>query len=97
MFWDVLSRAKLRTGFDTDGQKVLVQLYPSKDGGCEIFVTKIGSIYKEIGEDVSDPFAHPISIESTASKRKKKSLSSEKQFSAIYSFPSIDPMIRACR
>ena len=50
MFWDVLSRAKARTGFDTDGEKVLVQLYPSRDGGCEIFVTKIGSLYKEDDE-----------------------------------------------
>lgn len=42
MFWDVLSKAKHQTGFDTDGQRVLVQLYPSKEGGCEMFVTKIG-------------------------------------------------------
>ena len=42
MFWDLLTRAKHKTGFDTDGQRVLVQLYPSKDGGCEMFVTKIG-------------------------------------------------------
>ena len=42
MFWDVLSQAKHQTGFDTDGQRVLVQLYPSKEGGCEMFVTKIG-------------------------------------------------------
>ena len=44
MFWDVLSKAKHKTGFDTDGQRVLVQLYPSKEGGCEMFVTKIGSL-----------------------------------------------------
>ena len=28
MFWDVLSRVKHSTGFDTEGQRVLVQLYP---------------------------------------------------------------------
>lgn len=44
MFWDLLSRAKHETGFDTDGQRVLVRLYPSKDGGCEMFVTKIGAL-----------------------------------------------------
>ena len=42
MFWDILNRAKHQTGFDTDGQRVLVQLDPSKHGGCEMFVTKIG-------------------------------------------------------
>jgi negative regulator of genetic competence, sporulation and motility len=42
MFWDILNKAKRETGFDTEGQRVLVQLYPSKHGGCEMFVTKIG-------------------------------------------------------
>ena len=42
MFWDILSKVKHQTGFDTDGQRVLVQLYPSKEGGCEMFVTKMG-------------------------------------------------------
>ena len=42
MFWDILSRAKHTLGFSTDGHRVLVQLYPSKAGGCEMFVTKLG-------------------------------------------------------
>ena len=50
MFWDLLTRAKQKTGFDTDGQRVLVQLYPSKDGGCEMFVTKIGLLDEERSE-----------------------------------------------
>ena len=42
MFWEVLARAKRQTGFDTDGQRILVRLFPSKKGGCELFVTKLG-------------------------------------------------------
>ncbi len=53
MFWDILNRAKHQTGFDTDGQRVLVQLYPSKQGGCEMFVTKIGLLYSEDEDDIS--------------------------------------------
>lgn len=44
MFWDILNRAKHSIGFDTDGQRVLVQLYPSHSGGCEMFITKLGSV-----------------------------------------------------
>ena len=44
MFWDILGRAKRAVGFDTDGTRVLVQLYPSREGGCEMFITKIGSV-----------------------------------------------------
>ena len=53
MFWDILNRAKHQTGFDTDGQRVLVPLYPSKQGGCEMFVTKIGLLYSEDEDDIS--------------------------------------------
>ncbi len=44
MFWDILSRAKHTVGFDTDGHRVLVQLFPCRAGGCEMFITKIGSV-----------------------------------------------------
>lgn len=93
MFWDVLSRAKARTGFDTDGEKVLVQLYPSRDGGCEIFVTKIGSLYKEDDELL----AGSALAESIGQRRKRKTASAERSHSAVYSFLSLDDMIRVCR
>ena len=43
-FWKILDEAKERTGFDAASDKVLIQLYPSRDGGCELFVTKLGLI-----------------------------------------------------
>ena len=41
-FWNILDEAREQTGFDPGGEKVFVQLYPDKGGGCEMFVTKIG-------------------------------------------------------
>ena len=41
-FWKILERAKESTGFDVGGDKILIQFYPLKDGGCEFFVTKLG-------------------------------------------------------
>jgi negative regulator of genetic competence, sporulation and motility len=43
-FWDILDHAKQITGFDAAGDRVFVQLYPSKKGGCEMYVTKLGLI-----------------------------------------------------
>lgn len=40
-FWSILDEAKHRTGFDAASQKVFIQLYPSKEGGCEMYVTKL--------------------------------------------------------
>lgn len=41
-FWRILDIAKAEVGFDPAGDKVLIQFYPIKSGGCEIFVTKLG-------------------------------------------------------
>lgn len=40
-FWDILDEAKHKTGFDAASDKVFIQLYPSKEGGCEMYVTKM--------------------------------------------------------
>lgn len=41
-FWSILDDVKNQTGFNAAGDRVFIQLYPSKDGGCEMFVTKMG-------------------------------------------------------
>ncbi len=60
MFWDILSRAKHSVGFNTDGMRVLVQLYPSRTGGCEMYITKLGGGCTEQQEqtDGSAPRLH---------------------------------------
>ncbi len=41
-FRHMLSRVRQMSGFDTRGERIFVQMYPSKGGGCEVFVTKLG-------------------------------------------------------
>jgi negative regulator of genetic competence, sporulation and motility len=36
----LLDKAKNEIGFNTDGSEIFVQLYTSRKGGCELFVTK---------------------------------------------------------
>lgn len=36
----ILEKAKEITGFDTGADRVFIQLYPSREGGCEMFVSK---------------------------------------------------------
>lgn len=62
-FWSILDEVKHKTGFDAARQKVFVQLYPSKEGGCEMFVTKLGNTKKSENEneEVSDSHRlHPL-------------------------------------
>lgn len=41
VFEGLLAAAKTELGFDTSGHRVLLQLFPSKDGSCELFVTRL--------------------------------------------------------
>ncbi len=43
VFWEILDRAKETAGFDAAKSKLYVQVFPSSDGGCEMFVTKFSS------------------------------------------------------
>lgn len=94
MFWDILSRAKHLTGFDTDGQRILVQLYPSREGGCEMFVTKIG-------EGISPDMEENEGVEHTSKpkprRRPTQKRSGANAYSAVFSFSSIFDMISVCR
>ena len=60
MFWDILNLAKHTESFDTDGFRVLVQLYPSRDGGCEMFITKLGASPRPcpLSGDAQEPLLH---------------------------------------
>ena len=40
-FWDILDTAKHQTGFDAASDRVFIQVYPSRGGGCELYVTKL--------------------------------------------------------
>lgn len=41
VFKELFGKAKNQTGFDADGEKVFVQIYTARDGGCEIFISKL--------------------------------------------------------
>ena len=42
-FWQILDEAKQKTGFDAGGGRIFVQIYPSRAGGCEMYVTLVNA------------------------------------------------------
>ena len=42
VIWQILDDAKKRTGFDAAADKALIEAYPGRRGGCEIYVTLLG-------------------------------------------------------
>ena len=53
-FREILAKAEEEVGFGTAREKVLIQLYPSRDGGGEIFVTKLTSAQKQNVKAIAD-------------------------------------------
>lgn len=41
IIWELFDKARQETGFEADGEKIYIQLYPTERGGCELFVTKL--------------------------------------------------------
>ncbi len=81
IFWRILEQAKLQVGFDPAGDKVLIQLYPLKNGGCELFVTKLGILSESSARLVS--------------KSDRIAMLSKKR--SIYAFDSLEDIIGAAR
>jgi len=84
-FWSILDEAKHRTGFDAASDRVLVQLYPSKSGGCEMYITKVGLLCTENDNCDNQAFFISPSNESATSKN------------LAFIFKGIGLMIAACR
>ena len=80
-FWNILDDVKHKTGFDAARQKIFIQLYPSKEVGCEMYVTKLGC--SERSEEKPDGELHRLH---PLHRRR-----------AAYSFNSIDKLISVCR
>ena len=44
LFGALLSHVKDAADFQTDGYRLLVRMFPSRDGGCELFLTRIADL-----------------------------------------------------
>ncbi len=54
-FRHIFDDARDRIGFDTEGERLFIQFYASKEGGCEIFVTKLGDGASSFPAPDADP------------------------------------------
>ncbi len=104
-FWSILDEAKHRTGFDAASERVFVQVYPSRKGGCEMYVTKIGIL---TGKKRTDNEDGDIRINAGISgggmkKSSEENTSIAERFSSkrkrvfAFRFDGIDPLLGACR
>lgn len=80
-FREILAVATEEVGFDTESDKVLIQLYPSRDGGGELFVTKLGSLPRNDMRAIAD--SNNVTMLTNVSR--------------LYKFENLDMLILAAR
>lgn len=79
--WRILDVVKKEHGFSSEGDKLLIQFYPSKDGSAELFVTRLTGLSR--GNERFMSKAGNVTM-----------LDSKK---TMYNFPSLDELIRASK
>ena len=78
----ILREIRRETGFDATGERVLMQMFPGADGGCELFVTRLGKLPgAKTGEGKSAP-PLPASLPLR---------------SAVFVFDRLPPLLAVCR
>ena len=85
-FREILRAVKEESGFDAKEDKVYIHMYPSKEGGCELFVTKIGLLLDQEKEDAR-----------SVQKGKGGAPRQRRENTFAYRFADFDLLLAACR
>ena len=87
-FREILTDVGRETGFDATEDKVYIQMYPSKEGGCELFVTRVGLA---LGEEA----AHSSRARHTEGRIKRAD--TYKKRSNAFLFTGLGDLLAACK
>ncbi len=96
-FRSILNEARNRTGFDVSGDKIYIQFYPSRGGGCEMFVTKYDLVCAVGNPADRPPAALRGRVTLRQQARDEACCETERNRSVAYSFESMEHLLCACR
>ncbi len=90
-FWSILDEARQKTGFDAARDRIYIRVYPSVDGGCDMYVTKLSCEQEELPEK---PSSHRAKADATGQKTEK-----EKNNRILYALDITQPqaLLELCR
>ncbi len=96
-FRNILEEARGRCGFVTDGSQIYVQLYPSREGGCEMFITKLGICESKANTPPLPSSEKPIDPRRALLPRPRALPSKDRDPAMAFAFESLDALTQACR
>ena len=88
-FHEILSDVKMQTDFDASEDKIYIQMYPSKGGGCELFVTRMGLLLSDEEGELSPQTGR----EKGRFCLPSRTVTQERAFR----FEALDPVLAVCR
>ncbi|MBQ7379200.1 MAG: adaptor protein MecA [Clostridia bacterium] len=93
----LLADAREQTGFDSDMTRLYVQMYPSADGGCELFISKL----EEQSEGMEPDASHHLPVPSLPSPliqgRALRKTERHGRDMCAYSFLRLNDLICVCK
>ena len=101
-FREIFDHAKSLTGFDTAGDRLFIQLYPSREGGCEMYITKLGVICAEKREREGERSRATLprsaqEAEHAASASPAARGDGERDRTGAYRFEKMESLLCVCR
>ena len=91
---EILKEIRRKTGFDATGERVLMQMFPSSDGGCELFVTRLGKLPDKLPD--AKPSEKPSDKPSARSSAQLPAAPPPLR-SAVFVFERLSPLLSVCR
>ena len=82
--WSILDYAKHETGFDAAAGRIFIQVYPEKNGGCEIYITKLQKNELPSAVGMND-------------NSEKAAIAVPKEVAAVYQFEDAENLMRVCK
>ena len=86
VFWSILDDAKRQTGFDAALSRIFIQIYPCSDGGCDMYVSRIGA-------DKSGRSGRRHGVACAVEKPVSRGV----ETSRIYGFYRVEELLSACK
>lgn len=95
-FRSILDDVRTQTGFDAHGNKLYVQLYPSREGGCEMFVTRL-DVVCALGESAERRALSMGHTTPALQGRPQQSQEHERRRAIAFVFDALEHLLCVCR
>ena len=90
-FRRLLEEIRQQTDFDADDSHLSVQYFPSREGGCEMFISRLGE------DGGARDASLPAAVSESTALRPMRGVAGSFRRDCVYRFEEIDCLLKVCR